>query len=73
MFLRTSLRYIPEDRTLHKHSCEKIKSYVFEPTLHFVQETFRYKSCCVQRDQQYRHVVSHRVLIVESCRYLVAT
>jgi hypothetical protein len=26
-FHRTTRRYIPEDRTLHKHGCENLKSY----------------------------------------------
>jgi hypothetical protein len=26
MFLRTTRRYIPENRTLHKHHCENLKS-----------------------------------------------
>jgi hypothetical protein len=27
-FQRTTRRYIPEDRTLHSHRCEKFKSYI---------------------------------------------
>jgi hypothetical protein len=29
-FQRTTRRYIPEDRTLHKHYCENLKSYKYE-------------------------------------------
>jgi hypothetical protein len=28
-FQRTTLRYIPEDRALHNHCCENLKSYIF--------------------------------------------
>jgi hypothetical protein len=28
-FQRTTWCYIPEDRTLHNHSCENLKSYIF--------------------------------------------
>jgi hypothetical protein len=27
-FQRTTLRYIPEDSTLHNHRCDKLKSYI---------------------------------------------
>jgi hypothetical protein len=27
-FQRTTRRYIPEDRTLHNHRCENLKSYI---------------------------------------------
>jgi hypothetical protein len=27
-FQRTTQRYIPEDRTVHNHCCEKLKSYI---------------------------------------------
>jgi signal-transduction protein with cAMP-binding, CBS, and nucleotidyltransferase domain len=27
-FQRTTRRYIPEDRTLHDHRCENLKSYI---------------------------------------------
>jgi hypothetical protein len=29
-FQRTTLRYIPEDRTLHNHLCENLKFYIIQ-------------------------------------------
>jgi hypothetical protein len=34
-FQRTTLRYIPEDRTLYNHCCENLKFYI---TLCFIKE-----------------------------------
>jgi hypothetical protein len=41
---RVTLRHIPEDATLHKHSCEQLKSYI---ETNYFGSPFEYQSTAV--------------------------
>jgi hypothetical protein len=42
VFQRTTQCYTPEDRTLHNHQCEDLKSYNFSSFLHLSIHRFRH-------------------------------
>jgi hypothetical protein len=51
-FQRTTPRYIPEDRTLHNHRCENLKSYRVHRTGYEFDDPARNRNfCCITYGQ----------------------
>jgi hypothetical protein len=68
-FQRTTWRYIPEDRTLHSHHCENLKSYILR---HLLSNTLILWPLIVRNQVLYPQKTIAKVSLVYFCLFVFA-